>query len=709
MRLSDTLKGCLLYIWITTIADSASPPSPRSKRQSNVYFRESSARSNVRFDDSEPRWSSPTDRLHSRSSVIHDPGPSWSSPAAHQYPTGSSFRFESDNHYSTGTGVEGRSNFNREPSSSFTFGKDDNLSTSYSAEQRSNLESSETPFRFKNQNEPHAQSAFKVEGRSHSQEDFSEEFHPVKSNESNESLFGKPDTASNLFRDSSSVRVSDEVTGWKSSEESSFPGSFRQSKHFRQSKVSPLWEVDSSVGFPGVEDSGSVESGRHLSPDTLATISETLGAINTVGRYLVNYTRGSPPGDRLDSPPPPRTGEDLPGAIITISKNVLGRNVTERLTEPLVRVLPIGGTENSPAGVRTCTTPGGSTGYCEDLSNCPQLLLDLGNLRQSICFKSLFVPGVCCPKRGGGSDTTFLQEVTTSTRRPLILTTAVPLVTSPSQTIYTTTISSVNSIDFDAGTGECGVQEAPKFRVVGGEEALPGRWPWMAAIFLHGPRRTEFWCGGSLIGSKYILTAAHCTKDTRQRPFQARQFTVRLGDIDLKRNDEPSGPQTYRVAEVRAHPRFSRVGFYNDIAVLVLEKSARRSRYVIPVCLPPPQYRHSNFVGDQPTVVGWGTTYYGGKESTVQRQVALPVWKNEDCDRTYFQPINENFICAGLKEGGKDACQGDSGGPLVLKKNGRWMQIGIVSFGNKCGEPGYPGVYTRITQYLDWISSNTVS
>lgn len=107
---------------------------------------------------------------------------------------------------------------------------------------------------------------------------------------------------------------------------------------------------------------------------------------------------------------PPRTGEDLPGAIITISKNVLGRNVTERLTEPLVRVLPIGGTENSPAGVRTCTTPGGSTGYCEDLSNCPQLLLDLGNLRQSICFKSLFVPGVCCPKRGGGSDTTLVNS-----------------------------------------------------------------------------------------------------------------------------------------------------------------------------------------------------------------------------------------------------------------------------------------------------------
>lgn len=139
--------------------------------------------------------------------------------------------------------------------------------------------------------------------------------------------------------------------------------------------------------------------------------------------------------------------------------------------------------------------------------------------------------------------------------------------------------------------------------------------------------------------------------------FAAKQFTVRLGDIDLKRNDEPSSPVTFKVSDVRVHPQFSRVGYYNDIAVLLLDRPARKSKYVIPICLPPPELRRETFAGKRTTVVGWGTTYYGGKESTVQRQAVLPVWRNEDCNEAYFQPITSNFICAGYSEGGTDACQ----------------------------------------------------
>lgn len=90
--------------------------------------------------------------------------------------------------------------------------------------------------------------------------------------------------------------------------------------------------------------------------------------------------------------------EEIPQAIYTISKNVLGRNVTDKIA-PIVRPLVSGKVtlSDQAGGGKTCTTPDGTDGFCDDLSNCPQLLLNFSHLRQSLCFKSLFVPGVCCP------------------------------------------------------------------------------------------------------------------------------------------------------------------------------------------------------------------------------------------------------------------------------------------------------------------------
>ncbi|KAG4072082.1 hypothetical protein HA402_015581 [Bradysia odoriphaga] len=521
-----------------------------------------------------------------------------------------------------------------------------------------------------------------------------------------------------------------------------------------------------------------VESSRLLSSSAFSKISETLGALNTVGRFLVNMTRGQEPTVQHNNP-----SESVPDAILTLSKTVLGQNVTKTI-EPLIKgtivmddnffedddnkktrkkivkkdvekvqqIKPkkdndvasietttslLSVTSVKPAqpedvegkeGENRCTTPQGRPGRCEDLSVCPELLLNLGDLRDSLCFKRLFIPGVCCPTQESTILTT--QRPTVLTLRPPIQTTQQSLILTPYPTTQRPTQRPLipiqpisrpppnpptNAIDEVLGNylqaDDCGQQEHNSGRIVGGIESASGEWPWVAAIFLHGAKRTEFWCGGSLIGSKYVLTAAHCTRDSKQKPFAARQFTVRLGDIDLSTDKEPSAPVTFKVTEVRTHPRFSRVGFYNDIAVLVLDRAVRKSKYVIPVCLPkighiPPPER---LAGRRATVVGWGTTYYGGKESTIQRQADLPIWRNEDCNRAYFQPITENFLCAGYSEGGVDACQGDSGGPLMMRINQRWTQLGIVSFGNKCGEPGYPGVYTRLSEYTDWIQENTIN
>lgn len=87
------------------------------------------------------------------------------------------------------------------------------------------------------------------------------------------------------------------------------------------------------------------------------------------------------------------------------------------------------------------------------------------------------------------------------------------------------------------------------------------------------------------------------------------------------------------------------------ILVMVLEQPVRKSKYIIPICLPKPTIQKESLIGRRATIVGWGTTYYGGKESPVQREATLPIWRNEDCNRAYFQPITENFICAGYSEG----------------------------------------------------------
>ncbi|EDV94916.1 GH15078 [Drosophila grimshawi] len=445
---------------------------------------------------------------------------------------------------------------------------------------------------------------------------------------------------------------------------------------------------------------------------------------------------------KIKIPTTPRTTTASSSSSNGFTSSTTGSSTTLRPLDQLALASEEAGTAKDAENY--CKTPSGRPGRCEDLSSCPALLLNLSSLRESLCFKSLFVPGVCCPLSAGASESSTVL----TTQRPLKLTARpqtssttlattkrpatlrptarpssrptsglvlIPQKKPPTTTTTTTTEEPLEPEDLDeianniVDPDECGQQEYSTGRIVGGVEAPNGQWPWMAAIFLHGPKRTEFWCGGSLIGTKYILTAAHCTRDSRQKPFAARQFTVRLGDIDLSTDAEPSDPVTFAVKEVRTHERFSRIGFYNDIAILVLDKPVRKSKYVIPVCLPrgarmPPKER---LPGRRATVVGWGTTYYGGKESTSQRQAELPIWRNEDCDRSYFQPINENFLCAGYSDGGVDACQGDSGGPLMMRYDSHWVQLGVVSFGNKCGEPGYPGVYTRVTQYLDWIRDHT--
>lgn len=220
---------------------------------------------------------------------------------------------------------------------------------------------------------------------------------------------------------------------------------------------------DGRSAFDNFPSQGHLTSdGRLLSDSAFTKISETLGAINTVGHYLVDMVNEDEDDENNTNL------KQLPQAFYTISKNVLGRNVTDKIApfvkKALPKVLPdapitkIATFEVDRNDEKVCTTPDGQEGVCEDLRNCPQLLLNLVALRESLCFKDLFVPGVCCPRDaivtttspverpivGTSQKPTYLVPVTTqrpkpaTTKRPsavLVLTTKKP---RPVPTLTTT-------------------------------------------------------------------------------------------------------------------------------------------------------------------------------------------------------------------------------------------------------------------------------
>lgn len=200
-----------------------------------------------------------------------------------------------------------------------------------------------------------------------------------------------------------------------------YNGNLNQRAGFQQYQVAPEHNRARFDLFTS-QTRDSPNDGRLLSDSAFTKISETLGAINTVGHYLVGMVNEN---EQNVSDP---NLQQLPQAIYTISKNVLGRNVTDKIApivkQALPKVLPDApitkiATAGEKPNSKACTTPEGEEGICEDLSNCPQLLLNLINLRESLCFKDLFVPGVCCPKDA-------IVPSISAVEKPIVATTAKP-------------------------------------------------------------------------------------------------------------------------------------------------------------------------------------------------------------------------------------------------------------------------------------------
>jgi len=248
---------------------------------------------------------------------------------------------------------------------------------------------------------------------------------------------------------------------------------------------------------------------------------------------------------------------------------------------------------------------------------------------------------------------------------------------------------------------DCGVENIPEDKIVGGQEANPHQFPWLVALFVHS-NEGDWFCSASLISKDWVLTAAHCADGA----LSARVF-IGAHNVD---NPEPEALEI-EATEFIVHEKWSFENLHNDLALIHLPEPAPLSDTVRTSCLPTFEGpEEPDFVEEKATVTGWGkpSDEANGKSPNLRYYKGVTVIDNTECKRYYGDTAWDGLVCIDTT-GSHGVCNGDSGGPLNHETSpGKYEQIGIASFVSSGGcENEYPHGFTRVTHYLQWIATKT--